>query len=147
MRWNVTTLITLVLVALCATVSAQVVPTSQWIAVWSDATLHESVPVEVGSVVQAFDPDGVLCGQFTVTVAGTFGLMAVYRDDPSTTGIDEGAWPGDPLRFTIDSVLAYTLGPDTAIWTANGATLHVDLDTSPVPVEVTTWGRIKALFD
>ena len=55
----------------------------------------------VGAIVAAFDPQGVMCGQFTVTHVAWYGLMPCYGDD-STTPQDEGAVVGDPLRFTVN---------------------------------------------
>jgi len=135
-----------VLAVIPLSASAQVIPTSQWVSVWSDGSLHNGVPVDAGAIVQAYDPDDVLCGEFTVTITGTFGLMAVYRDDPATTLVDEGADPGDVLAFKINGVVALSLGPDAAIWTGNGETLHIDLQAGPVPVRQSTWGKIKALY-
>jgi hypothetical protein len=112
--------------------AAQVVPTSEWVSVWSDATRLNTNPVPVGAVIRAYDPDGVLCGEFQVNTRGSYGLMAVYRDDTFTTVVDEGAEPGDTLRFTVDGLPARTVGPDAAVWTQNGAVLSVDLAAEKV---------------
>lgn len=58
--------------------------------------------------------------------AGWYGVMPVYRDDPDTPQ-DEGLLPGEEVRFTINGVAARAMGPDTAIWTSNGALKQVDL--------------------
>jgi hypothetical protein len=65
-------------------------------------------PVPIGAEIAVIDPQGVQCGGFTVTTAGWYGVIHCYGDDPSTPGIDEGAWPGDVLRFTIEGVAAET---------------------------------------
>jgi hypothetical protein len=87
--------------------------------VWNDR------PLPVGSVVRAYDPQGVLSGEFVVSRAGRYGLMPVYADDP-TTPEDEGALPGDVLRFTVDGETAST-APAVVRWTAMGELQRVDL--------------------
>jgi hypothetical protein len=54
-------------------------------------------PVAAGDDLAVFDPDGVLCGRGLVTVAGEFGPLLVYGDDPATPEVDEGAVEGDVL--------------------------------------------------
>ena len=85
------------------TISAagDVTPTHLWCDVYSLDTTYCGAPVPVGSVVEAYDPDGVLCGRFVVQQAGRWGVMHVYGDDPSTPE-DEGAVAGDALTFTIN---------------------------------------------
>jgi hypothetical protein len=55
----------------------------------------------VGDELAVFDPDGVLCGRGLVTVAGEFGPLVVYGDDPATTEVDEGAVEGDTLTVRL----------------------------------------------
>lgn len=69
-------------------------------------------PLSVGTVVRAFDPDGVLCGQFEVTTVGWYGVMPVYGDDPGT-GIDEGCEVGDVVEFRVDGAVATTNSTST----------------------------------
>jgi hypothetical protein len=52
--------------------------------------------------------------------------MPVYRDAPDTEA-DEGMLPGEKVTFTINDLPAAALGPDDAIWTANGDLKQVDL--------------------
>lgn len=66
-----------------------------------------------GTVIDAYDPDDVHCGTFTigenVDSIGLFGPLFVYGDDPYGTGdqdIDEGAEPGDSIRFKINGIWA-----------------------------------------
>ncbi len=69
----------------------------------------------VGSVVSAFDPDGVQCGAFTVHTAGTYGFMPVYGDDPNSAA-DEGATNSQTISFKINGrPAAVTAG--SASWT------------------------------
>ena len=71
-------------------------------------------PVPVGSIIDAYDPDGVRCGTQMVTTAGKYPAMPVYRDDPFTQE-DEGANPGDNIRFFINGLEAIPYGEHT--WT------------------------------
>jgi hypothetical protein len=104
-----------------------IVPTSEWVSFWSDVTEVRNVPVPPGAVIRAYDPSGILCGEFVVTLSGSYGLMSVYRDDALTFDFDEGADPGDIITFTIDDAEASPLGPDTPVWSANGEVKHVSL--------------------
>ncbi len=93
---------------------------------YSTNTVAYGVPISVGSVIVACDPDGVKAGVFTVTTAGEYGSMYVYGDDATTPGADEGASPGDTITFYINGELATPRGPDDPIW-EDKALLHVDL--------------------
>ncbi len=108
---------------------AQVTPTNQWVDFYGDAVTNDGTPVAVGKVVKAYDPDGVLCGEFTIGTAGSYGFLHVYRDDPTTTE-DEGAVENDEISFTIFSAVAYVGGPDNNTWTSNGDSWEVDLQSS-----------------
>ena len=58
-----------------------VLPGAEWVSFWSPSVTSAGVrscPVRWC----ARTTDGALCGEFTVTVAGSYGLMPVYRDDP-----------------------------------------------------------------
>ncbi|MFQ5595775.1 MAG: hypothetical protein ACE5HA_16640 [Anaerolineae bacterium] len=83
-------------------------------------------PLPAGAVVRAYDPTGTLAGRVEVSLAGWY-LLAVYADDPATTGLDEGAVVGDPIAFTVDGHQAVPLGPDSPVWTQSGSRLHVEL--------------------
>ncbi len=111
----------------------RVIPTSEWISLWSDDTDVFGNPVEIGAVIKARDPQGVVCGKFIVATPGSYGLMPVYRDDPLTADFDEGAEPGDRLSFTIDGKIASDEGPNEAVWTFNGDVKNVNLKVSIVP--------------
>ncbi len=101
-------------------------PTFSWANVFSDSSTVNGVPVQVGDVVTAFDPEGTLVGHFTVIREGQFGLMALYEDDPATS-VDEGAVVGDEIRFEINGLPTVVLGPHEPIWTANGALLMLNM--------------------
>ena len=86
-------------------------------------------PLPAGSVITVRDPEGILCGEFTVTQAGRYGVIPVYGDDISTQ-VDEGALPGDSLHFYINGILATVTGPDEPVWTAMGDLKQVNLQAS-----------------
>lgn len=116
-----------------------VVPTNTWVDLYSTASTLDGQPLPVGAYVAVYDPQGVQCGQFTVHSAGWYGIMPCYGDDPMT-GQDEGARPGDLLRFTVNGIDAtaepVTLNrtpvpPNTSVtWTQNGDLWQVDLHAS-----------------
>lgn len=101
-------------------------PTNEWVNFYGLNTTLNGAPVPVGAVITAYDPSGVLCGQFVVHTAGQYGVMPVYRDDPATS-VDEGAQPGDTLTFRINGQPATVLGPGAPRWTANGDVIFLDL--------------------
>jgi len=124
------------------TVGAQVIPTNEWVNLWGDNCVINAKYIPVGAVVRAYDPDGVLCGEFTVTGAGTYGLMPVYRDDPTTPGVDEGAEPGDMITFEVDGIGVVPIGPDLPSWTVNGDLKKVNLfgeEVIPTGEQVNFW--------
>jgi hypothetical protein len=108
-----------------------ITPTNQWVNFYSQSSYVNGQPVPVGAVVQAYNPRGVLAGQFVVTSQGWYGLMPVYGDDPNTPQ-DEGLRPGEVVSFTINGLAARTMGPDTPIWTTNGDLKQVNLVVSSV---------------
>ncbi|MFQ5595790.1 MAG: hypothetical protein ACE5HA_16715 [Anaerolineae bacterium] len=136
-------------------VRAQVTPTSEWVSLLSANTTFLGAPVPAGAVVAAFDgpldtaPPPAQCGEFTVLVAGTYGAMPCYRDDPNTTP-DEGAEPGDQIFFTINgfpatpiavSLNANPVPAGTPVtWTSFGDLWEVDLQVvaSPTPSPTAT---------
>ena len=88
---------------------------------WNDA------PLPVGALVEAFDPDGVKCGEVVVAVEGAF-LMPVYGDDPETQ-TDEGAVEGDVIRFTVNGEPIRTI-PRDPIWPGDKARVDIVLGPS-----------------
>jgi len=101
-------LISLLVLALTLAYSSTPVkgdPAPEWVNFFSGNTTFLCQPVPVGTVIAAFDPQGVKCGEFTVVTAGKYGLMACYRDDPVTPE-DEGPLPGEPISFKINGLPA-----------------------------------------
>jgi len=61
----------------------------------------DGVDAQPGDEIAFFDPQGVLCGRFTVEQAGQYGIVRVYGDDQGTAAVDEGAVAGDILTVKI----------------------------------------------
>ncbi len=103
-------------------------PTNEWVNFYCDFNEFYNVPLPAGSVVDAYDPDGVHCGTFFVTTPGSYGFMPVYRDDPYTE-TDEGAMPGDSITFFVNGYTAIASG--NVVWTENGDSHEVCLSVFP----------------
>ncbi len=95
----------------------QVTPTWEATFFYCPDNTYFGIPLPVGSVIDAYDPDGILCGSWYVVNPGHYGFMPVYRDD-FTTPEDEGAEPGDQITFYINGQMA--LSEPKAFWTYNG---------------------------
>jgi hypothetical protein len=110
-----------------------ITPTYEWVDLYCKYfALFQGAPVLPGSVIEAYDPQGVLCGQWIVSQAGTYGFMAVYRDDPFTPNIDEGAEPSDLITVKVDGYIAtMTNGP--IYWGENGDRYEACFNVTPVP--------------
>ncbi|SYZ73927.1 hypothetical protein TRIP_C60197 [Candidatus Zixiibacteriota bacterium] len=106
-----------------------VTPTPEWVNFYCDNNYYNGVPLPVGSVVDAYAPNGSHCGTYFVSMPGSYGFMPVYRDDPYTIEAD-GAEPGDTISFFINGYPAAANGP--RIWTEKGASFQVCLDIFPV---------------
>jgi len=131
--YNLTRLLplTLLFVLFAAAASADVDGPPEWIDLYSYSSILNGMPLPVGALVDAYDPDGVHCGSFIVHTEGRYGFLAVYRDDQDLTpSVDEGADPGDPISLRINDVPATPLGPDAAVWTMNGDNMEVDLSVT-----------------
>ncbi|MFH2048620.1 MAG: T9SS type A sorting domain-containing protein [bacterium] len=97
-------------------------PTYEWINVYCYNPTLNNEPLVPGDNIKAYDPDGVLCGMYTITDTA-FGFMPIYRDDEFSSDIDEGAEPGNLISFTINDEEVFT-DPDI-FWTANGASFEL----------------------
>ncbi len=104
-------------------------PTDQWITLQCDENYFDGNLLPIGSVVEAYDQSGAICGQFFVTTVGEYGPMRVYLDDPSTPE-DEGADVGETLQIEINTIPASAWPPP--VWTFNGDEQYVCLNTTPV---------------
>ena len=103
-------------------------PTPWWDNYYGALTM-DTGPIPVGETVYAKDPDGVICGQFTVTHEGHYGFMPVYGDDPATPE-DEGATAGDRITFCYAGASLMT-APPSVVWEGGQALkeLHLDFAT------------------
>ncbi len=110
-----------------------VYPTNEWIVVYCDGSAFENVPMD-GMPMIAWDPDGVACGVDRIHPDGSFGFMAIYRDDPYTDH-DEGAEPGDLITFSVGGETLHTT-PEV-YWTANGDVFEVCGFTSGSCLDIT----------
>ena len=125
--------VTLCMLLLSAAWGSGVMPTNRWIDLYSLGSTYLGQPVPVGAHVAVFDPQGVQCGEFVVTHTSWYGIMPCYGDDLDTVGVDEGALPGDILRFTINGAAAQTEA--------------VSIDGTPVPSSTNVaWDGAQSLW-
>ncbi len=104
-------------------------PTYNWMSAYSLRTKLDGSPIPAGSVIAAYDPEGVLIGRSTVNQAGRYGPLALYMDDPATP-VDEGAKEGDVVSFRINGFPARAEGPDIAFFATTGNLLVLNLTAS-----------------
>ena len=107
-----------------------VTPTWEYVNFKGNATFNGQL-APIGSVIDAYDPDSVHCGTFTVgsvaDSAGIYGFMPVYRDDPYEDG-DQGADTGDTISFKVNGRNAAASG--NVVWWNNGDVYTVDLSAT-----------------
>lgn len=127
--------------------------TSESMAIYGTATIN-GIPLTEGDEVAVLDPQGVVCGQYTVTTPGQYGFMHVYKDDPATTTKDEGAQSDDVLTFRIwnaaekvelDVVTDVVTGTKPPSWTRDGDLAQINLTGSSkyrIPLH-TGWNLIS----
>jgi hypothetical protein len=111
-------------------------------------------PLVPGTLIEAYDGNGILCGSAQVNLDGGF-LVHVNGDDPLTPGVDEGATNGEFLTWRI---AATEVAPADATWIANlvgafndlrwenGAAKQMRLDASTSAVEAESWTAVKDLY-
>lgn len=110
-------------------------PTNTNVNFYGELSYLDGELLRKGDVVTVQDQDGIVCGSFDVQVAGSYGFLHAYGDDPTTPGVDEGAEPGDVLTFRVNGEPAFTMGPDTAVWTGDGDIRQVELSAVTVTVD------------
>ena len=115
----------------------RIAETPIWMNVYSPSSLLDEQPLPPGTVVEAYDSQGVLCGKFVVAQAGKYGLMPVYADDTSTP-LDEGALPGDTITFWVNGIEAAST-PAQVLWTTYGDLQRVDLYASSPANATQNW--------
>ena len=100
--------------------AGDVTPTYEWVDLYCQGgALAFDEPVPAGSVLEAFDPDGNVCGRWVFTTPGTFGFMPVYVDDPYSPSVDEGCVVGNEITLKLNGG-AVDLTGDPLVWTGNG---------------------------
>jgi hypothetical protein len=107
------------------TIGAQAQSTP-WACFFAGTASYNGIPAPVGTVIDAYDPDGIHCGSWIVNAAGFFGAMAVVGDDTTDPNdpTDEGAVDGDTITFYINGLKADCVGDCT--WT-DKATKEIEL--------------------
>ena len=117
-----------------------------WVDLYGTNLTVQGAPAEVGDEIAVFDPDGVLCGACVVRIAGTYGFLHVYGDDPTTPDVDEGAGVGDALTLVawdasegceLPCAATAITGPQPPQWTNDGDVWNVNLSTVSLPEDVT----------
>ncbi len=100
----------------------------EWVDFYGNVTVN-GVVAPIGTIVEAYDPDGVMCGSYTVTnTAGIYGFLHANRDDVSTPGTDEGANPGDSITLKVNGIVATpSVVSGGLTWTSNGDQNNIDL--------------------
>jgi len=107
---------------------AEVIPTSVWTNFYGSASTYNGNPIPVGSVIDAYDIDGIHCGTDTVAIVGQYGFMPVYGYD----SYGDGPEIGEAVTFYLNGRMAIPQGPDEPIWAGMGAGREVNLSASAI---------------
>ena len=107
------------------------VATPVWSDFWGAVTLEGGAPAPAGTLLAAYDADGVYIGDALVRAGGGYGFLHAYGDDDSTPA-DEGARVGDAVTFRAwlpgaqDALYAI---PDVSpvVWNGQGQRQQVNL--------------------
>ncbi len=84
----------------------------------TNISTYNGVIAPIGSLVDIYDQDGVLCARDTIAVspgAGKYGNVSVLGDDTKTIE-DEGPLLSETLIFELNGRPATTTGPDDPIY-------------------------------
>jgi len=121
---------------------------------FSTTSTLDGLPLAAGTVIEAWDSDGIRCGYAEANTSGGF-LIHVYGNDPMTAGIDEGAQEGEMLEWRVAGVIVQ---PEDAQWIAsfiglfadprweNGGAKEIQLDVHTTPVTADSWGGVKSRY-
>lgn len=119
---------------------------------YSTTSKLNGVTLPAGTMIEAYDGQGVRCGTATANAGGGF-LIHVYGNDPLTASVDEGASEGEMLTWKMADAT-----PETAAWVAtligsfadlrfeNGAAKELRLEGTITAVEGDTWSAVKTRF-
>ena len=117
-----------IFILIASTLSAQEMTiTPSWLDFYGSIRMADGENALPGSMIQAYDPDGVLCGACLIRSSGRYGFLAVYEDDPLTANTDEGAGEGDLITFRLDGTDLDVVGSQMPIWSKSIHTLRIDL--------------------
>ena len=83
---------------------------------FSTTSLKDGQPLAAGTIIEAWDSEGIRCGYAEASPSGGF-LIHVYGNDPMTPSIDEGAREGEMLEWRVSGVEVH---PEDAQWIARG---------------------------
>lgn len=125
-------------VGLVANSNGQVIYPTPFFTFWADTTFSSTFdgsPLPLGSIIEAYDPDGVLCGLDTVILSGAYGFTPVYGDDSQTPALDEGAIEGDTISFKINGRQATVVSGDP-VW-SNQAQKQAALSVASSVIAIT----------
>jgi hypothetical protein len=126
-----------------------VYPTNEWVSFYCGFNTFMGQDLPIGSVIDAYDPQGTHCGSWFVTEKGKYGFMPVYGDDPFMDG-DQGADSLDVIRFFVNQTYEAVPSIDP-IWTQHGDVFEVCLEVSekiPYFCELTSgWNLVSWPID
>lgn len=117
------------------------VTTDEWADFWGTLTI-DGTPAPAGTILAAYDADGIYIGDVILDEAGQFGFLHAYGDDATTAG-DEGAELGDAVTFKAIlplGVTPFVVTPSggTPTWQGRGVRTELDLSGGlPGPVAPT----------
>ncbi|MFH2056548.1 MAG: HYR domain-containing protein, partial [bacterium] len=106
--------------------AGEVTPTLEWVDLYCAEAYFDDMLLPLGTVIEAFDMDDHLCGQWTVTEEGRYGFMPVYTDDPWTAE-DEGCDTNEVITLRVNG---FEVEPFNAplIWVGNGERIETCFD-------------------
>jgi hypothetical protein len=91
----------------------------------------------IGTVIQAYDPRGVLVGTFTVTNSGQYGYMRIYGEDISAIPSIEGMRNGELVTFKVNGAPAVSL--PSFYWQDDRKVHEVNLQAGNIESELTSY--------
>jgi len=121
---------------------------------YSTTSTMNGAPIAPGTTIEAYDTDGIRCGNAIANADGSF-LIHVYGNDPMTPSADEGAREGEALTWKLNG---YDVQPEDAQWIGNligmfadarwenGSAKEISLDVRTTKVNLTAWSDVKEIF-
>ena len=121
---------------------------------YSMSTTMNGSLIAPGTTIEAFDSDGIRCGNAVANADGSF-LIHVYGNDPMTPGVDEGAREGEMLTWKLNG---YDVQAEDALWIGNligmfadarwenGSAKEISLDVRTTKVSLNDWSDVKGIY-